>query len=217
MIRDDVVANARMDGHRHVMAECLSQDRGLFPAMIDDRSTGLPAKLSHRFQQIDASAGQGVSGVGGDRRGQLVGRRQRHSIFPDQFSERAAIAETIERSGHDRSVDIHRRLVPRPEGPASDVHFDAFGRRSIPSIFPVVNRARAVGGEMSEVSLGHQAFKDASRSVTQEVSSVDQHDRRAATASVPDSLGARIDQFRISRIDRGRRSGGIDQYVLSAS
>ena len=37
-----------------------------------------------------------------------------------------------------------------PNVPVGDVHLDALGRRAEPGVFPVVDRARAVGGQVRE-------------------------------------------------------------------
>ena len=46
MIGDDVVADARMDGQRDVVASGLGEDRGVLPAVLDGDPPGRPALLA---------------------------------------------------------------------------------------------------------------------------------------------------------------------------
>ena len=153
---------------------------------------------------------------GGDPRRQLRDARQRHAVFPDQPSERPAVAEPVERSGHDRAMDVHRRLVPRAEGPLGDVHLDALRRRSEPRVLPVVNGPRAVRRQVREPSLSHHPFEDPGRAVAEQVSAVDKHHRRTATSSVLNPLGAPADELRVPLADRSRLGRGIDQDLVRA-
>ena len=156
-------------------------------------AAGRPALLAHGPQQVGPGRGERMGRLGGDGGGQLVGVGQRGAVFVDEPAQRTAVAEAVERAGHQGQVDVGGRLVPGAERAAGDVHLDALGRGAEPGVFPVVDRAGAVGGQVRQPAAGHHPFEDAGRAVAEQVGAVDQHHRRPALAGGADLVGAVAD------------------------
>ena len=77
---------------------------------------------------------------------------------------------------------LRRRLVPGAERAGGHVLLDALGRGAEPGVFPVVDRAGAVGGQVGQPAAGHHPLEDPRGAVAQQVGAVDQHHGRAAAA-----------------------------------
>ena len=72
-------------------------------------------------------------------------------------------------------MDVAAGFVPGAEAAAGDAVADAFGRAAQPGIFPIVDRAGAVGGQVGEPAVGHHAVEDQGGAVAEQVGAVDQH------------------------------------------
>ena len=113
-------------------------------------------------------------------------------------------------------MDVAARFVPGAEAALGDAVADAFRRAAQPGIFPIVDRAGAVGGQVREPALGDQGIDDSCRPVFHEVRAVDQHHRGAALAGCA-NLGRQIvERGRQARVQRARRGGRIDEDLLHA-
>ena len=147
---------------------------------------------------------------------QLRGLRQCHAVFRDELAQGPPVAN----SGHARreqgDVDVAARLVPRAEAAVGDAVADAFRGAAQPGIFPVVDRAGAVGGQVREPTLGHQGLEDPRGPVPQKVRAVDEHHRGAAAAGRADLGRQVVQRGRQSRVQRTWRGGRIDEDLLHA-
>ena len=90
-------------------------------------------------------------------------------------------------------MDVRRGLVPGAERAGGDVLLDGFGRCAEPGVFPVVDRAGAVGRQVRQPAAGHHSLEDPRGAVAQQVGAVDQDDGGAALAGGADLLRAVVD------------------------
>ena len=137
---------------------------------------------------------RGWSGCGSDQRGELLRFRERGSVVQDESAQGPAVAQAVERTSHQSEVDIRRGLVPGSERAGGDILLDGFGRGAQPGVFPVVDRAGAVRGQMGQPVAGHHALEDSRGAVAKQMGAVDQDDGGAGAAGGADLLGAVFDQ-----------------------
>ena len=149
-----------------------------------------------------------------DRGGELGRGGERGAVLEDEAAQRPAVAEAVERTGHQGEVNVRGRLVPGAERAGGHVLLDRLGRGAQPGVFPVVNRARAVGGQVGQPACGHHPLEDPRGAVAQQVGAVDQHDRGPALAGGPDLLRAVVDDRRELLRARRRSRVGIDQDLV---
>ena len=101
-----------------------------------------------------------------------------------------------------------------PKAPVVDIVLDVLGRNSRISKLPVVNDPRAIGREMGDPALLHQADQNIRRAVFDQVRPVNKHDRRAAPPRPDDVAGAMPDLRQVMLMARPGRCSGIDQNIL---
>ncbi|MFM1942452.1 MAG: hypothetical protein RI897_1434 [Verrucomicrobiota bacterium] len=111
-------------------------------------------------------------------------------------------------------MDIPAGFVPGAEGSGGDVIADAFGGLALEGVFPVVDDAGAVGGDMGEESTLEHLVDDELGAVFYEVCSVDEHDGGVAMVGFTDGLGAGFDLLADEVVAWGWGLGGFDQNIL---
>ena len=98
-----------------------------------------------------------------------AGSRQRHAVFSDELAQGPSVAG-CRQSGHKQGdVDVAARFIPGAETSPGNAVADAFRRTAQPGIFPIVDRGGAVGGQVSEPTLGHQGIENFRGPVPQEM------------------------------------------------
>ena len=140
---------------------------------------------------------------------------KRRAVFLDEPAQRPAVAQAVERAGHEREMDVRRRLVPGAEGARRHVLLDALGRGAQPGVFPVVDRAGAVGRQVRQPAAGHHPLENPGGAVAQQVGAVDQHDGRARARGRPGSSARSLRPATPTGSGHGvERSVGIDQDLV---
>ena len=152
--------------------------------------SGGPALFAHRPQQIGPRRSERMPRLRGDGVRELADGGKRCPVFLDEPAQSAAVAEAVQRPGHQGEVDVRGRFVPGPKRAAGHVHLNAFRRGAEPGVLPVVDRAGAVGGQVRQPAAAHHAFKNAGGAVPQQVGAVDQQHRRATPPGPADRVGA---------------------------
>ena len=140
-------------------------------------------------------------------------RRQRGAILVDEAPERRAVALPADAPGEQGKVEISPRLIPRAESARRHIFGHALRRAPEPRVFPVVDGARAIRGEMRDPAALHQLRHEQRRAIAEQVRAVDQDDRRARGPGRHDPLRGLRDQ----RMRYRRRRCGIDEDILDAA
>ena len=105
------------------------------------------------------SARAGASGSAGcvaQRFLQGFGRRQSHAVFAYEPAQAAAISFVAQRAGQQRQMNAAPRLVPGAERAGRDILAHALLGAPEKRQFPIVNRPRAVGGEVRHPAARHK-------------------------------------------------------------
>ena len=152
MIGDDVVADAGVDGDGDAVAEGAGEDAGIFPRVRNLVTAGGEVVSAHGGKQFSVS-GRGIvfqcSWIG-----------EGHAVFLDKSADAFAEAFAARGPGEHGEVYVVAGFVPRAEGAGGDIGADALGAAAVVRPFPVMDYARAVGGEMGEPATGHEAVED---------------------------------------------------------
>ena len=136
-----------MHRERHAVLERIAEHRGVFPLVGNCVAAFGEVVLAHRLQKF------GVGGVG--LVFQFGHRGERHAILGDHAANALAEAFVFERAREDGKVDATAGFFPRAEGAGGDVGAHALGGLAVVRPFPIVNYARAVGGEMGDPAASH--------------------------------------------------------------
>ena len=150
MVRDDVVADARMDRHRDAVPIRLGEDRRVFPAMLDRDPPGGPACSRIARSRSARAAVSGCRGSAAIAAASSSDVGQRGPVLVDEPAQRPAVAQAVEAPAMRARWMLRRRLVPGAEGAGGDVLARRSRSRRRPGVLPVVDRARAVGGQVRE-------------------------------------------------------------------
>ena len=113
-------------------------------------------------------------------------------------------------------MDVLARFVPCAKRAVNDIFANTFGGRSEPRVFPVMDRAGAVRGQMREPAAGHQAVENSGRAIAQQMRAIDQHDARPTPPGGANPFGALSDPIGIGLRDRRRGRVRIDNDVVGA-
>src|SRR5438067_12843824 len=100
--------------------------------------------LAHGPEQLCARRTERMPRFFAQGRLEFFSRRQGGAIFLDKASQRRAIAFAAQAAGQKRQMDIPARLIPRAKCSGGHVLLDAFGRPTLESKLPVMNRSSAV-------------------------------------------------------------------------
>ena len=144
----------------------------------------------------------------------VSGDGQREAVLGDEPAQGAAVALLAQAGRQQGDENIASGFVPGAEAAGGHAVADAFAGAAEPGELPVVNGARAVGGQVGEPAVAHHAVEDHGRAVAEQVGAVDEHHAGPPAAGGPDASGNLIDGGRQRRRQRPRRRGRIDENFV---
>ena len=214
MVRDDVVADARVDGEGDFVARGLREHAAVAVRVRDDVLAGLEAEALDGLEQVGARGGERVAWLGLNLLRQLGLGGDERAVLVDELAERLAVAEAAHGPGQQREVDEAPRFVPGAEVAGGDVVADALGGAAQPGKFPVVNRPGPVGREVRKEAAVEHLAEEELPAVLHEVRAVDEHHGCVAFERGLDVLRATLDERGVEVADGRGRGGRLDEHLV---
>src|SRR6187401_1017759 len=92
-------------------------------------------------------------------------------------------------------MNVAASFVPGTERSGRDVVLDALGRTTEKGIFPVMDGAGAIGGQVSDPVAHHHPFERERSAVANQMSAIDQHHARATQTRARNRASAFANRF----------------------
>src|SRR5438105_3360472 len=120
---------------------------------------------------------------------QRRGVRKRDTVFSDKSSETSPIAFVAQRTGEQRELKVAAGFIPRAESARHHILAHALFRAPEKCELPIVNRPRAVRGQVRDPAAFHEFNDDAVRAVFHEMRAIHENDAGVTLSRGANAIG----------------------------
>ena len=151
MVGDDVVADAGMNGERNCRGRKLcARTQVCFHGCSTSCRPAGQAVNTHGLQQFGPGRASGCEGSARSAASSDSTEGRVDAVPGNEFSNGCFQIRGLQPAAQQGEMNVAARFIPRPKGAGGDILPDVLGGEAEKGKFPVVDDARAVGGQVGD-------------------------------------------------------------------